>query len=83
MILTNIVQNENEFSGSAIIGQGTGLCGSGPFSGVIRSNGDISFTIASNDSNCPNEPMMYIGSLHTDGTMSGTYTVGGGDQQGT
>jgi serine/threonine protein kinase len=77
--LTSIVQNQQVISGNVVIGPG--LMGSGPFTGTIKNDGSVSFTDLSTDGS--NVTLIFSGSLHTDGSLDGTYTVPTAEGKGT
>lgn len=75
LAFTSILQNQNNFNGNVIVGKGTGLGGDGPITGVVQSNGAISFTDTISDGCCQATILMFVGTLHSDGSMSGTYST--------
>jgi uncharacterized protein YvpB len=79
LTLTSLVQNQGAISGNVIIG--SGLNGSGPFTGTIMSNRSISFTDVSTDGS--NVTIFFTGSLYGDGSLSGTYTIPSTEEEGT
>lgn len=58
------------------------LTGSGLFKGTVRSDGSIQFTVMSNDGSGYTS-IQFTGTIHQDGSMSGTYTLPGTTQGGT
>jgi serine/threonine protein kinase len=68
LTLTSIVQNQQVISGNVIIG--AGLFGSGPFTGTISTDRSVNFTDLPTDGA---STIVFSGSLHTDGSLSGTY----------
>jgi hypothetical protein len=76
--LTSIVQNQGEISGNVVIG--SGLCGSGSFTGTIESDGSVNFTDNPTD-NCA--MIDFSGLLNVDGSFGGTYNLPSWNQEGT
>lgn len=76
--LTSITQNQQNLNGNVVIG--AGLCGSGSFTGTIDTTGNINFTDTPTDA-CAT--IMFSGTMHSDGSLSGTYTLPSWNQQGT
>jgi hypothetical protein len=72
LALTSIVENQGNIRGQVIIGPG--LRGSGAFTGTINTDGSVNFEVKS---------IFFKGSLHTDGSFSGTYNAPRARQQGT
>ncbi len=79
-MLSSIVQVQGEINGNMAIQQP--LAGSGLFTGSVSSNGAIQFTFIPTD-NSSYAAIMFIGTIHSDGSMSGTYTLPGTNQSGT
>jgi serine/threonine protein kinase len=77
LVLTSIVQNQQTISGTVTFGPE--LDGNGPFTGTIERDGTVHFT----DTPSISPTIIFSGSLHADGTLSGTYTVPSETQQGT
>jgi len=69
LTLSSLVQHHNELSGYFTH---DGPNGNGPFTGVITSDGKISFTVTSHD-NISLITEVCTGTLHSDGSMSGTW----------
>jgi serine/threonine protein kinase len=69
LTLIDLVQNQQTINGNVVIG--VGLLGSGPFAGTISPNGSVNFTDFSTDGA---SAITFSGSLHADGSLSGTYT---------
>jgi len=67
LALTSIVQNQSQISGN------------GPFIGTIESNGSVRFTDNSTDGA---SIIIFRGSLHSDGSLGGTYTIPSRNDEG-
>lgn len=79
--LTSITEDsQGDISGSAFVGRP--LAGSGPFTGTISIDRSIQFTVTPND-NAGVSTIDFVGIVHADGSMSGTYTVAGTGETGT
>ena len=78
--LSSIVQVNGDISGNMTIQ--LPLAGSGPFTGTVSSNGAIQFTVIPTD-NSGYAAIVFMGTIHQDGSMSGTYTLPGTNQGGT
>ena len=79
--LTDVVQDaQGNISGNAHVS--SPLAGSGPFKGSVGTDKSIQFTITPND-NSGVSSINCIGTVQTDGTLSGTYTVSGTGETGT
>jgi hypothetical protein len=79
--LSSIVQDQQgDISGNMTIQ--LPLTGSGPFTGTVSSNGSIQFTVIPTDSS-GYAAIMFTGTIHSDGSMSGRYTLPGTNQGGT
>ncbi len=72
LALTNIVQNQQAFSGNMAVGPG--LNGTGPITGTIAADGSVTFTLSD---------LAFRGFLFPDGALSGTYIVTDAAQDGT
>lgn len=73
LVLTDIVQNQQEISGNVF--WGPGLVGDGSFTGTIDAQGNATFT-----DTFPNIPtccssITFTGKLASDGSFGGTYTT--------
>ena len=77
LILTNIIQNNQDISGRVIIGPG--LVGSGPFTGRINQDRTLICTDTPDDGSAT---IIFKGIVGTSGTLSGTYIVQNANQGG-
>jgi hypothetical protein len=68
----SVAENQGNISGKVVIGPGLG--GSGPFTGTINTDGSVNFKVNS---------IFFKGSLRTDGSFGGTYSVPSVNQAGT
>ncbi len=79
--LTNVVEDaQGNISGNALIG--SPLTGSGPFKGSVGTDKSIQFTITPSD-NSGTPSIRCIGTVQTDGSLSGTYTIPNTNETGT
>ena len=79
--LTDIVEDaQGTISGNTHIG--SPLVGSGPFKGSVGTDKSVQFTITPND-NSGVSSINCIGTVQTDGLLSGTYTVSATGEKGT
>ena len=78
---TGVVEDaQGNISGNAHVS--SPLAGSGPFKGSVGTDKSIQFTITPND-NSGVSSINCIGTVQSDGTLSGTYTVSGTGETGT
>ena len=67
MSLNSIKQSGGNMQGNFVVG--SGLLGSGPFSGTVKASGAVQFTVRSSQV----APLWFQGSIQSDGSLSGTY----------
>ena len=67
MSLNSIKQSGGNMQGNFVVG--SGLLGSGPFSGTVKASGAVQFTVRSSQV----APLWFLGSIQSDGSLSGTY----------
>jgi serine/threonine protein kinase len=68
MALNSIQQNRGTITGNFQVA--SPLSGSGPFTGTISTSGAVQFTVTSNQ---VAEPLLFMGSIQNNGSLSGTY----------
>ena len=68
MALNSVSQNGGTFKGNFQVG--SPLIGNGPFTGTLSTSGALQFTVHSSE---VAEPLFFTGTIHNDGSMSGTY----------
>ena len=68
MALNSISQNGGTFTGYFQVG--SPLSGNGPFTGTLSTSGALQFTVHSSQ---VAEPLSFVGDVHNDGSISGTY----------
>ncbi|HKV58566.1 MAG TPA: hypothetical protein VJO32_09790, partial [Ktedonobacteraceae bacterium] len=68
MTLNSISQTGGNIRGNFQVGPT--LLGSGPFTGTINTSGALQFVVSSSQ---VAEPLLFTGSVHNDGSMSGSY----------
>jgi len=67
MSLNSIKQSGGNMQGNFVVG--SGLLGSGPFSGTVNASGSVQFTVHSSQV----APLFFKGSIQSDGSLAGTY----------
>jgi hypothetical protein len=70
MFLKELTQNGQQIQGSFGVGQP--LKGDGPFTGTVKSNATIQFTVHSSDQSV-RAPLFFSGQIQQDGSISGQY----------
>ncbi len=71
--LTSVVEDgQGNISGNALVG--SPLSGSGPFKGKVGTDKSVQFTVTPNDNSGVSD-IHFTGTVQTDGSMSGTYTI--------
>ncbi len=68
MSLNSIIQQGQHIQGNFVVG--SGLNGSGPFTGTVDANNNIQFTVPSEHNNAP---LLFQGKVNRDGSMNGSY----------
>ena len=71
-----IQQNQGKITGQFTVG--SALQGNGPFSGTVESNKHLQFTVQSYQGHAP---LLFIGNIQTDKSLSGTYCSTGANGQ--